>query len=178
MVYTINHLDDLSEIYQHLKSTQEFKWVYIDSITEVAEKCLAHELEINADARRAYGELITKMTSIIKNFRDLSGYDVVMTAKQDRVKDDGGGKMLYQPMMPGAKLAQQLPYLFDLVTALRVERTPEGELTRWLQTNRDEQYDAKDRSGVLDVYERPDLKALKKKILGAPRKSPAAVKAA
>lgn len=178
MVYTINSIEDLTEIYQYLKANKEFQWIYIDSITEVAEKCLAHELDVNPDNRRAYGELITKMTSIIKAFRDLSGYDVVMTAKQDRVRDEGAGKMLYQPMMPGAKLAQQLPYMFDLVLALRVEKTQEGEITRWLQTNRDDQYEAKDRSGLLDLFEKPDLSALKQKILGAPRKSPAAAKAA
>ena len=73
--------------------------------------------------------------------------------------------MLYSPSLPGQRLGQGIGYLFDELFALRVERDPEGQPTRWLQTGSDKQYQAKDRSGVLDLFEPPDLGAVSAKIL-------------
>jgi len=68
--------------------------------------------------------------------------------------------------MPGARLANELPYLFDECFALRVEKDNEGGIQRWLQTQRDVQYEAKDRSGKLDVFEPANLGSVITKILG------------
>jgi hypothetical protein len=76
--------------------------------------------------------------------------------------------------MPGQKTGQALPYMFDLVGALQVNKDNEGKLVRSLQTNRDGQWDAKDRSGKLDVYEIPNLAHIKSKILGTNAKRKAA----
>jgi hypothetical protein len=61
-----------------------------------------------------------------------------------------------------------LPYLFDLVMALRVVADDKGNLNRWLQTGADTQYTAKDRSGKLEMFEEPDFSAICAKILGKP----------
>jgi hypothetical protein len=55
-------------------------------------------------------------------------------------------------------------YFFDFVFALRVEKDADGNPTRWLQTNRDYNFEAKDRSGSLDMFESPDLSALATKV--------------
>jgi len=68
--------------------------------------------------------------------------------------------------MPGNKLGPPLPYLFDEVFALRVEEAQDGSLYRVLQTSRDIMYEAKDRSGALDLYEPPKLHHIYKKIYG------------
>ncbi len=49
---------------------------------------------------------------------------------------------------------------------MRVTTDNEGNLVRELQTNRDDQYEAKDRSGKLDIFEPQNLAALKSKIYG------------
>jgi hypothetical protein len=69
--------------------------------------------------------------------------------------------------MPGSKLGPQLPYLFDEVFRLGINKTPQGEQYRFLQTQPDLQCDAKDRSGALDPIEQPDLNHVITKILGA-----------
>jgi hypothetical protein len=48
-----------------------------------------------------------------------------MSAKLEKSTDEMG-KMLYNPGMPGKSLTQGLPYFFDEVLALRVERDAEG----------------------------------------------------
>jgi hypothetical protein len=72
--------------------------------------------------------------------------------------------MLYFPSMPGNMLKQGVGYFFDFVFALRVERDADGNPTRWMQTQRDFNYEAKDRSGSLDMFEAPDLSAIARKV--------------
>ena len=88
-----------------------------------------------------------------------------MTAKVERILDDSN-HLLYSPAMPGQKLGAALPYLFDLVCPLRVEKNRDGELARWLQTGNDGSYVAKDRSGLLEMFTEPNLAAIKAQITG------------
>lgn len=165
----IESLDDLDELYEFLLDESDdprFKWVCLDSISEIAERVLAYEKKNNRDPRAAYGNLIERMMDILRDYRDLPGYNVLMTCKQERIKDDVLGLNMYMPMMPGAKLAQQIPYIFDEVFALRVEKDEDGEEYRVLQTRRDARYEAKDRSGLLDEFEEPSLKKISAKIFG------------
>jgi hypothetical protein len=74
--------------------------------------------------------------------------------------------MMYSPSMPGNKTGQALPYFFDEVLALRVERDAEGKTQRALMCDGDGVWLAKDRSGRLDMWESPDLGAIINKIGG------------
>ena len=160
---------DVLEAYAWITESDEargIQWICVDSLSEIAEVLLADEKSKHADGRRAYGEMADIMTRLIRSFRDLPGKHVYMSCKQERIAADMG-RMLYAPSMPGNKLAQQVPYFFDEVFALRVHRDDEsGEIKRWLQCHPDGSYSAKDRSGVLEMYEAPNLAAIKTKILG------------
>lgn len=165
----IETVDDLSEAHEWLESSddaKQFQTVFIDSISEIGETVLANAKRQVKDPRQAYGELIEKMTMLIRAFRDLSGFHVVMLAKQEPTKDEMTGVVLYGPSMPGAKLGNQLPYLFDEVFRLGIGKTQDGTLYRFFQTQPDFQYEAKDRSGVLDAMEMPDLTHIFNKING------------
>ena len=166
---------DVEEVLDYLEHKGAPAWVCLDSISEIGEVVLAEELKLSGkDPRKAYGELAVVMTTLVKRFRDLPDTNVVMTAKLDRVQDGMSNAMLYGPSMPGQKMGQALPYFFDLVGALRVDKDTEGKLVRSLQTNRDGQWDAKDRSGKLDVFEVPNLAQIKAKILGTKQTKKAA----
>ena len=160
-----NTREEVDEVLDYLSQNKLPNWVCIDSISEVAEVVLAEELTKTKDPRKAYGELAVIMTALIKRFRGLHT-NVVMTAKLDKVEDDMAGGLMYSPGMPGQKLGNQLGYFFDLVCAMRVTTNTEGNLVRELQTNRDGQWEAKDRSGKLDIFEPQNLAALKSKIYG------------
>jgi phage nucleotide-binding protein len=169
----VKSVADINEIYDYLYNhPKEFKTVCLDSVSEVSEVVLANEKEKTKDPRQAYGTVIDEMMRLLRQFRDLP-MDVVMTAKQERLRDEGqgGGSVLYMPSMVGAKLPQAIPYLFDEVFALRVDKNDEGETTRWLQTEKDWQYEAKDRSGALDQFEVADLSHIFSKVRGGLNKS-------
>lgn len=164
----VKTVDDLSELYEwflHNPIARQFKTIYIDSLTEIGEVILNNAKALAKDPRQAYGELIEKVTMVIKLFRDLPGYNVVMTAKQESHKDEVTQMTSYGPTMPGNKMGQALPYLFDEVLRLGVAKTTEGKEYRFLQCAPDLQYEAKDRSGALDSLEPPDLGLLFSKIL-------------
>ena len=158
---------DLMEAYEWLTKSEEakdFQSVALDSISEIAEVVLAEELKRNKDGRAAYGELNTVMASMIRAFRDLPGKHVYFTAKCEKAQDEQG-RMLYSPSMPGKSLSMQLPYFFDLVMALRVEKDAEGNLQRALMTDSDGLWSAKNRScGKLEMWEAPDLGAIINKL--------------
>lgn len=162
-------MDDLREAYAWCKDSAEaaaFQTIALDSISEVAEVVLHHEMRKNKDGRAAYGEMNTTMTELIRAFRDLPGRHVYMSAKLEKSQDEMG-KMLYNPAMPGKSLTQQLPYFFDEVLALRVERDAEGNTQRALMCDSDGIWLAKDRSGKLGAWEAPDLGEIIGKIGGA-----------
>lgn len=164
----VKTMDELTEAYQWVSSSDEangFESIILDSISEIGEVVLEHEKKVNKDGRAAYGEMAVQMTGLIRAFRDLSGKHVLMTAKLDKSQDEMG-RMLYSPSMPGAKMSQQLPYFFDIVAALRVEKDADGVAQRALMCDSDGLWTAKSRIRGVDAWEAPDLGAIIKKIGG------------
>jgi phage nucleotide-binding protein len=161
-------IEDLREAYRFLRDShdaREYKSVAIDSLSEVAEVVLAAEKRNTKDARQAYMAMQDAMCDLIRAFRDLPGRHVYASAKLEKAQDEMG-RMLYSPSMPGQKTGQALPYFFDEVLALRVERDAEGTPHRALLCHPDGLWVAKDRSGKLGFWEAPDLGAVINKITG------------
>jgi len=165
-VVTTKSFGDINDVYELLTTTHDFKWVCLDSISEIAEVVLATEKAEQKDPRAAYGNLADIMMGMLRAFRDIPDYNIYMSAKMTRITDDVTNRTSFWPLMPGRQLTNGIGYLFDEVFALRVEQDAEGNPTRWLQTNRDIQYEAKDRSGRLDMFEPPDLTYIENKING------------
>lgn len=162
----IGTMADLQEAYKWLSESADaaqFESVAIDSISEIAEVVLNYEKKVNKDPRAAYGSMQEQMADIIRVFRDLPGKHVYMSAKLEKTQDEMG-RVLYAPSMPGNKTGQSLPYFFDEVLALRVERDAEGGSQRALMCDSDGLWLAKDRSGKLDAWEPADLGAVITKI--------------
>jgi len=167
-VIEVHSLADVHEAYTYLATDPEgmaFDWVCIDSVSEIAEVVLAAEKAATKDPRKAYGELAEQMAQLMRAFRDLPGRNVYMTAKMGQTKDEVTGAILRGPSAPGQQLAAAMPYWFDEVFCLRVEKDEAGNPVRWLQTGSDAQYICKDRSGALDMFEPADLSHIAAKIL-------------
>lgn len=165
----VTTVEDLKDIYAWCEQSHEakqFQTICIDSLSEIAEVVLNNAKRQVKDPRQAYGELIEKMETTIRMFRDLPGRNVYMSAKMEPTKDELTGVVKYGPAMPGSKLGSKLPYFFDEVFRLGINKTPQGESYRFLQTQPDMQYEAKDRSGALAPVEPPHLAQLFNKILG------------
>ena len=161
----IKSMTDLHEAYEWVSKSKDYESVVLDSISEIAEVVLSHEKKINKDGRAAYGEMDVQLSEIIRAFRDLNMH-VLMTAKLEKQQDEMG-RMLYFPSLPGNKTAQKLPYFFDEVLALRIEKDEDGKTQRALMCDSDGLWLAKDRSGKLSAWESPDLGEIIAKVGGA-----------
>ena len=163
----ISTMDDLKEAYEWMGTPEglKFESVAIDSISEIAEVCLNAEKKIAKDPRQAYGAMQEQMSDIIRAFRDLPGRHVYMSAKLEKSQDEMG-RILYAPSMPGNKVGQSLPYFFDEVLALPVEKDADGNTQRALMCDSDGLWTAKDRSGKLSSWEAPNLSDIIAKIGG------------
>jgi hypothetical protein len=166
-IIKVSTIEDLTQAHLWCLQSAEarqFQTVGLDSISEVMEVVLNNAKRQVKDPRQAYGELIEKGQNLIRAFRDLPGKHVVISAKMEPTKDEMTGVVKYGPAVPGSKLGPSLPYFFDEVFRLGVGKTPQGDSYRFLQTQPDLQYEAKDRSGALAPVEYPHLGAIFAKI--------------
>jgi len=161
-------LQDFKDAYAWLTQSQDaaqFQSVMIDSVSELAEKVLEQKLLSNKDGRKAYGEMQQELVPWIKGFRDLPNKNVLMTFKEEYIKDEFTGMMKWAPSMPGKQLIKDVPYWFDELFRAHVMIDPNtGERKHYLQCQKIDANEAKDRSGVLDVWETPDMSAIFSKI--------------
>lgn len=165
----INDVQDIYDAKEYLtvgEGAGQYKTICLDSITEIAEVMLTALKKVERDARQAYGKLADEMNSLIREFRDIKGVNVVFSAKQIRVTDDDTGLTSYMAAMPGKNLVNALPFLFDEVLYMTLKQDDEGREHRVIKTAAEWGHDAKDRSGKLNYIERPDLTHIFNKING------------
>jgi phage nucleotide-binding protein len=163
----VKNINDVYQAFEYLHGPDgdQFDSIALDSISEIAEVVLNAAKKESKDPRQAYGALMETMQDLIRAFRDIKGKNVYFSCKCEKQADEQG-RLLYSPSMPGAKLGQSLPYFFDEVLALRVERDSEGNTQRALMCESDGLWQGKDRSGKLDAWESPDLGEVINKIKG------------
>lgn len=163
-IYNINDFKECQRWCFNSPEARNFATFVIDSSSEIAEQILGHEKAQTRDGRKAYGETADQMLSLLRAFRDWQGPNVYFTAKQET--SNIGGTLYARPMMPGQKLPDQIPYFPDEIFQLNVGKDNNGNEVRWLRTRPDQYNDAKDRSGMLNEFEPPDLTLIFNKIMG------------
>jgi hypothetical protein len=159
-IITVKTADDLRDVHlwcQQSAEAKNFQSIGLDSISEIGEVVLNNAKRQVKDPRQAYGELIDQMETTIRGFRDLPGKNILFSAKMESMKDEFSGITKYVPSMPGAKLSPKLPFFFDEVFRMGINKDQQGKDFRFLQTQPDLQYEAKDRSGALNSIEYPHL---------------------
>jgi len=177
-VILVKNHEDLKEAYDFITTSPKaasFETVVLDSVSDIAEAVLAYfkknPKDGNTHPQAAYGSMADELLPLIKKFRDLEGRHVYFIAKAKRMKDDYTGITSWMASMPGQQLGPGLPYLFDFVLPMRIGETEKGTRYRYLQTQEDIQYLAKECSGNLRPIEKPHLGELFEKALGTSPKS-------
>ena len=141
--------------------------VCLDSISEIVEKALAVAKKKSNDGRAAYGDMASQSIDLVKAFRDLPGFNVVVTAKESSTVDPITNVARAGPTAPGQQVGPALPYLFDEVFHAFTMQGNDGKEHHVLRTRASFNADAKDRSGALDELEYPDMAAIFTKILNS-----------
>jgi hypothetical protein len=169
--FNISSIPELEEALMLLGTNAEMKeryqWVFIDSLTEIADRCeteYKQRYPNKEDTYKMWGEYSDKMTVLVKAFRDLHPYNVVFTCLPTWDKDDNNKRFL-APNVAGRGLKELLPSFFDEVFYMINVQGEDGAMYRSFQTFRTAQIPAKDRSGALEAYELPNLGTIRAKIL-------------
>ena len=162
----VKEASEVMELHNALKSgALQYDTVCLDSVSEISEILLTWEKSRSKDPRMAYGNVQESVTNLMRAFRDLNMH-VLFLCKEDVVNDDG--VLRHAPKMVGTKLGESITYFFDEVLALRIieDQDEDGKnvQTRWLQTTFGQGYKAKDRSGKLESFEKPNVSALIEKL--------------
>lgn len=139
----------------------------LDSVSEIAEVVLADELDKSKDPRKSYPNYQGSMMGIFRAFRDLPQKHIYFIAKETKIKDTLGS-VSYGPDFPGNKLPEAAPYFFDEVFRLITFTDHATQQTsNALKTRKDNTSEGKDRSGMLDLWEHPNLTHIFNKIMQA-----------
>jgi hypothetical protein len=165
-------LKALRRVYTFLQTDEarnKYKWIFIDSLTEIAQNIVEGlqsdpKYQDEKMALRMWGVYTQELKTLIKAFRDLPHYNVVVTALAEEDKDEMGS--LVTGVMMQGKISQQVPAWFDEVFYLSARKDKEGKEIRKLLTSATDRVIAKDRSGALEQLEEPDLAKVVNKIRG------------
>jgi phage nucleotide-binding protein len=168
--------DEFCEFLLTPEAQAKYDYVFVDSLTEISQN-LKNSLE-NGEGEDAlegwamWGEYNDTLMRILKFFRDIGHYTVIMTAIEDRV-DDKDGTSYYAPMIQGKQIKAAIQPLVDELLRLVVV---DDIGTRKLICQPTTKTKAKDRSGNLDAVEDPHLMNLITKMYGKDVQAGAALK--
>lgn len=185
MSYSQAHYDAVCEKLGDVSSLDKYETYFIDSITVAGRLCLRwsqsqpeglSEKTGKPDLRGAYGLHGREMISWLTQLQHARSKNVIFVGILEKVTDDFNVST-WQPQIEGSKTGRELPGIVDQVITMQLVTFDEDEAkpVRAFACWPDNPYGwpAKDRSGRLDMFEKPDLGALIAKIT-APQKTAAA----
>jgi hypothetical protein len=118
---------------------QGYKWIAIDSLTEMSDRLMEHLEEKHKDNKNGFekwGDNNRLMMGVMKKIRDLPVHVYVTSLAKEEA--DPNGVTQYWLSVQGGKLGKQIPALFDHVFGgVRTTEVAEGgqpKVRRWLAT--------------------------------------------
>jgi phage nucleotide-binding protein len=154
---------ELAKFISNPTNIERYDNLYFDSLTEISACCL-NEAKIKfpdpTQTFPRFGEYNERMTKFIRFVRDLEK-NVFFTSLVKVDRDDSG----YRKHLPdiSGSIATKINGFLDFVFHIRLVQENE-EQNRLLQTRADSNFDCKDRSGKLSVYEPMDLSLIYNKV--------------
>ena len=167
----INNWNDTCQFLKWLESSAEAKryhTIVIDDLSEIAEQFLVEEKPKHKNTMQAYGRLNDEMMMLVRRLRAITSNFIITICKQERIKDEMTGGMIYAPMIAGKAVAPMLPFLSGEVYHMESWTNPEtGTAYEVVRTKRDPigQYEAGSRCGKLTDIEFADFTQIFQKML-------------
>ncbi len=180
--YSQAHYDHVLGELGNPTTLDKYQTVFVDSITVASRLALQwckgqpqafSERTGKPDMRGAYGLLGQEMIGWLTQLQHTKGRNVWLIGILDEKTDDYN-RRFFSLQIEGSKTGLELPGIVDEVISMVQLSTEEGEPYRAFvcQTLNPYGYPAKDRSGRLDMIERPHLGQLMDKISGPVKPAP------
>lgn len=183
--YSQAHFDKVVAEMGDAGALAKYETYFIDSITVAGRLCFRwstqqpealSEKTGKPDIRGAYGLHAREMIAWITQLQHARAKNVVFVGILEYVTDDFN-RGTWQPQIEGSKTGRELPGIVDQVITMQLVAFEEGATPMRCfvcQQPNDFAYPAKDRSGRLDIYEKPDLGEVIAKITSPRREAQAA----
>ena len=158
-------LEDIRDVYSMLigEWAGRYEWICLDSMSELSDIILEEELEKTSHAMQAYGAMQTKIMKTLKSFMNLD-VNLYAIAKEAPI-EKSTGDVIKGMMFAGTKLSHKVPYLFDDVIAASKIIDGDGKERLCFTCHGTTNYDCKNRSGALNLFEEPNLFKIANKII-------------
>lgn len=160
-VYSPDNLRDMKNWIVGSNETKNFDTIALDSVSQMSEIFLAEGHLKNKDGRAAYGYAADQTSAITEMLFFLKNKHIVLIAKQEIYDDAGVFKK--RPYFPGKVLNVEIPHRYDLIMHYAADKIMVPGLSTPVKALRTaSSYDimARDRSGMLNEFEPPDLNAI------------------
>lgn len=163
MATDVKTIDDVFKWVFQSNEVKNFDTICPDSLTEIANIYLEHELSKTTSAgnkahgQAAYGEMARKVMTIANGLFYMQNKHVYITAKE--LVDDEGDKKIKKPLFPGNVLKAEIPHLYDEILRIDFYKGVPGfpQAVQAIRTCEDFAIRARDKHGKLMPYEPPDL---------------------
>ena len=175
--YSKEHFDNVKEKIQ--LDLKKYDIIFIDSITVVARLAFNHIKALPdftaksgaIDTRGAYGQLGQDMISWITQLQHIKDKNIWFVSLLN-LKLNEFNVVVPEPQIEGAKTGLELPGIVDQVITMAEITTDEKSFRAFVcQRPNPWGYPAGDRSGKLDMIEKPHLGELMQKIIKGKRKN-------
>lgn len=161
----IKTFDDLIDAYKFLsKNESDYENIFIDSLTEIAE-ILFQQIKPEYSKSQKFGlyeEYSERLIKFLKTLRDMNNFNIWMTCL-DKLQSKDNTEVVTMDLIQKS-LSKKIPQIFDEVFYMQSVLRDNGDNVRVLITDNIIIDFAKDRSGKLDRYEKPDLQIITNKI--------------
>lgn len=172
--YSEAHCKRVTETMGGDATLAKYETYFIDSITVAGRLCFRWALQQpesfaangKQDVRGAYGLHAREMLAWLSQLQHVRAKNVIFVGILEAVKDDFG-RVTHELQIEGSKTGRELPGIVDQVITMNHVRFEEGgEIIRAFVCQQPNEfgYPAKDRSGRLETFEKPDLGELIAKI--------------
>jgi hypothetical protein len=169
---SIEKMNRIKEFFAFISSPEarKYKNIFVDSLTAISEIFVKYTEESNpklADPKNSlmkWGQYNNEFSQFVKLIRDMPHFNVFFTCLSKKEKD--GLTMQDEFLIAGEQSKNNLKSWFDEVFFLKIFDLEDGTKQRYFVTDYSEHRLSKDRSGLLEKYELPDLNNIINKILG------------
>lgn len=147
----VDRIDRLKEAYAYLSTPEakaKYKCLFFDSISETNENLLEKFKRKYAGTKDNFGQwndTRDELVALIRVFRDLPGYHIIMTATETVDKDENA-KRFVGPSIKPASLAEDIPKYFDYMWRLTTHVGADKSVRRLLYTEPTDTIRAKSRT--------------------------------
>lgn len=155
---TWKQIDEWFKWLWNSKETANYDTVCVDSVSQICEIYLRDNPEKVAHGLKLYGNMAERVGDILHKLYYMQGKHTYLICKQMIETTDGGSKR--RPYFPGNDLNVKTPHLYDEILDVGRHTIPGHGVAIAFQCHSSFDSYCRDRTGLLDQFEPPDLSAL------------------